>query len=65
MAIEGIVAYGVGGVAKLIEWEGGKIIKTKKLEFNVQEIIASEFASTVFGDPIGWLLDLILNDYET
>ena len=60
-AVEGMVAFGAGGVASLVSWEGGKIIRIGKKLINVQEPIAQNFVSDVFGNPSGWLLDLIMD----
>ena len=56
-AVEGVAVYGAGGVSSLVQWEGGKIIHLGKKTFNLQEKIAQQFVSDVFGNPLGWLLD--------
>lgn len=62
-AIEGMVAFGAGGVSSLVNWEGGKTINIGKKAINVPETIAQNFVSDIFGNPTGWLLDLIMDYY--
>ena len=60
-ALEGMVAFGAGGVASLVSWEGGKTIRIGKKLINVPETVAQNFVSDIFGNPSGWLLDLIMD----
>ena len=62
-AVEGIVAFGAGGISALVSWKGGKIIRIGKLTINLPERIAQNFVSDIFGNPTGWLLDLIMDYY--
>lgn len=59
-ALEGLFAFGAGGVSALVNWEGGKTIHIGKKAINVPETIAQNFVSDIFGNPSGWLLDLIM-----
>ena len=54
---------GVGGISALVSWEGGKIIRIGKLTINVPERIAQNFVSDIFGNPTGWLLDLVMEKF--
>ena len=59
-AVEGVISFGAGGVSSLVSWDGGKIIRIGKSTINVPEVIAQNFVSDIFGNPSGWLLDLIM-----
>ncbi|MBR4274567.1 MAG: RHS repeat-associated core domain-containing protein, partial [Bacilli bacterium] len=60
-AAQGVVAFGAGGLASLVSWDGGKTIRLGKHLINVSEKVAQNFVSDIFGNPSGWLIDIIMD----
>ena len=63
-SVEALFAFGVGGIASLVSWEGGKTVKIGRMLINIPETITQNFVSDIFGNPSGWLLDLIMEYFD-
>ena len=62
-ALEGVLSFGVSGLSSLITWEDGRMLHIGKISLNLPQTSAQNFVSDIFGNPIGWLLDLLMEYY--
>lgn len=59
--IEGIFAYGAGGISALIKFDDGIFVRICGRVINITEKISQYFVADIFGNPIGWALDMYMD----
>lgn len=53
-------AYGAGGISALIKFDDGIYVRICGRVINITEKIAQYFVADIFGNPIGWTLDMYM-----